>query len=250
MFHFLCASTKKEASRLAADLAIDLLKKNPEAVLGLATGSSPLDFYADLVEANKAGQISFKKVKSVNLDEYVGLAPDHDQSYAYFMHENLFDKVDILPENTHLPSGTAKDLDAECRRYHELLLEVGTPDLQVLGIGNNGHIGFNEPADVFPENTSAVTLTESTIRANSRFFSSMDEVPKMAISMGVGEILRAKKILLLAFGTAKAEILEKALFGEVTPRVPASILQTAGEVYICADDEAMAVIREKHGAIA
>ena len=226
------------------------MKNKPDAVLGLATGSSPLDFYADLAEACRSGEISFAKVRSVNLDEYVGLRPDHDQSYAYFMRENLFSRVDILPENTHLPSGTAKDLDGECKAYHELLLSVGRPDLQVLGIGNNGHIGFNEPSDAFPENTAVVTLTESTIRANSRFFASEDEVPKQAISMGVGEILRAEKILLLAFGSAKAAILEQALFGEVTPRVPASILQTAAEVYVCADDEAMAVIREKHGNIA
>ena len=250
MIQYLCAKTKEEASRLAADLAKTILRENPDATLGLATGSSPLDFYACLAEDNRKGEISFARVKSVNLDEYVGLSPAHPQSYAYFMRKNFFDHIDILPENIHLPNGMAEDLCAECERYHGVLLACGKPDLQVLGIGNNGHIGFNEPSDTFSEKTSVINLTESTIRANSRFFTSESEVPKRAISMGVSEILRAKTILMFAFGSAKADILEQALFGKVTPQVPASILQTASQVYVCADDEAMATIRKKHGNIA
>ncbi len=235
-----------EIGKNAADVVTELLKSKPNAVLGLATGSSPIEMYKELIRRCAAGEISFKDVRTVNLDEYVGLAPTHDQSYAYFMNENLFDHVDIDKKNTNLPAGLAPDADEECKRYDAVIDSMGGVDLQVLGIGNNGHIGFNEPSDSFTYGTNCVELTASTIDANSRFFASRDLVPTRAITMGIGQIMKAKKILLVANGKGKAEILERSLFGEVTPRVPASILRFAGDVVVCADREALSVIMEKH----
>lgn len=235
------------ASVNAANVITELLKTKKNAVLGLATGSSPIGMYKELIARCKAGEISFADVKSVNLDEYVGLSKDHDQSYSYFMHENLFNHVDIKEENTNLPDGLAADPAAECLRYDEVVASMGGVDIQVLGIGNNGHIGFNEPADYFSKGTGLVDLTDSTIDANARFFASRDDVPTQALSMGVGQIMNADKILLLAMGKGKADILEKSLFGPVTPAVPASILQFfKGEVVVCADEDALSVILEKH----
>ena len=230
----------------AADVMADVVKNKPNAVLGLATGSSPIGMYKELSARCARGEISFKDVKSVNLDEYVGLTPDHDQSYAYFMSTNLFDHIDIDKKNTNLPSGIAADPEAECERYDSVIESMGGVDIQLLGIGNNGHIGFNEPDDHFTKGTNVVDLTESTIDANSRFFASRDLVPTRAISMGVGQIMKAKKILLIALGRGKAEILERSLFGPVTPAVPASILQFAPDVTVCADEAALSVILEKH----
>ena len=240
------SETAKEAGLLAAEVIKNAVNANPEATLGLATGSSPLEMYAALADMYNKGEVSFKNVKSVNLDEYVGLTPDHDQSYAYFMKKNLFEKIDILPENTNIPSGVAEDPKAETARYDALLDSIGGVDVQVLGIGNNGHIGFNEPADTFSYGTMLVTLTDSTIDANQRFFASRDEVPKQALSMGIGHIMTAKTIVLLANGKGKAEILERSLFGEITPEVPASILRFAKDVRVFADKEALSVIMEKH----
>lgn len=234
------------ASAKAAEVIRDVVKAKADAVLGLATGSSPVGMYRDLAEMNRRGEISFAKCKSVNLDEYVGLAPEHDQSYAYFMAKNFFDNIDIDKKNTNLPSGLAADLAAECRRYDGVIASMGGVDIQVLGIGNNGHIGFNEPADSFSKGTGIVDLTASTIDANARFFATRDEVPTRAISMGVGQIVAAKRILLLAMGAGKAEILERALFGDVTPRVPASILQFCTDVTVCADRAALAEVLRKH----
>ena len=247
MIKFICGKTNEEASVLAAKVMADVIKEKPDAVLGLATGSSPINMYRELIRMCVAGEISFKQVGSVNLDEYVGLSHEHDQSYAYFMNENLFSHVDIDKANTNLPSGIAADPEAECKRYDKVIESMGDVDIQLLGIGNNGHIGFNEPDTHFPKTTSLVNLTDSTIDANSRFFASRDLVPTKAISMGIGQIMNAKKILLLAFGTGKAEILEKSLFGPVTPEVPASILQFfGGEVVVCADEAALSVIKAKH----
>ena len=246
MLKIIASETVKEVGLRAADVVSDVIKTKTDAVLGLATGSSPIEMYAELARRNKEGEISFKNVKSVNLDEYVGLAPDHDQSYAYFMRTNLFDKVDIDIKNTNLPNGLATDPVAECKRYDSVVASMGGIDLQVLGIGLNGHIGFNEPSDEFTDGTGLVELTQSTIDANSRFFADKSLVPTKAFSMGVGQIMSADKILLIATGSAKAEILEKALFGDVTPRVPASILQKAKDVVVCADRAALAVILEKH----
>ena len=247
MIRIISGKTNEEASLSAANVIADIVKAKPECVLGLATGSSPINTYRELIRMYKDGEISFKNVKSVNLDEYVGLTPDHDQSYRYFMDTKLFDHIDIDKANTNVPSGLAADPAAECKRYDAVIASMGGVDIQVLGIGNNGHIGFNEPDNHFPKTTSLVDLTDSTIDANARFFASRDLVPTKAISMGIGQIMAANKILLLAFGSGKAEILEKSLFGPVTPEVPASILQFfKGEVVVCADEAALAVIKEKH----
>ncbi len=247
MIKIICKKTEREASISAASVMADVIRKKPDAVLGLATGSSPINMYKELIRMCEAGEISFREVKSVNLDEYVGLSADHDQSYAYFMNDNLFSHIDIDKANTNLPSGTASDPEAECKRYDKVIESMGEIDIQLLGIGNNGHIGFNEPDTYFPKTTSLVNLTDSTIDANSRFFASRDLVPTKAISMGIGQIMNAKKILLVAFGTGKAEILEKSFFGPVTPEVPASILQFfKGEVVVCAVEGALSVTKAKH----
>ena len=247
MIEFISGKTEREASALAANVMAEVIKAKPDAAIGLATGSSPINMYRELIRMCEAGEISFKQVRSVNLDEYVGLSPQHDQSYAYFMNANLFDHIDIDKTNAHLPSGLADDMEAECKRYDKVIEAMGGVDIQLLGIGNNGHIGFNEPDTHFPKTTTLVGLTDSTIDANSRFFASRDLVPTKAISMGIGQIMSAKKILLVAFGTGKAQILEKALFGPVTPEVPASILQFfGGEVVVCADEAALSAIKAKH----
>lgn len=244
---FICTETEREAGICAAEIMAEVISSRPDAIIGLATGSTPLNMYSELVRMYKDGILSFKDVRSVNLDEYVGLPPTHNQSYAYFMSKNLFDRIDIMPENTHLPNGIASDPEGECDRYNRLLDGMGRVDIQLLGIGHNGHIAFNEPDSHFPKDTSLVNLTDSTVSANSRFFDSPSDVPKQAISMGIGKILRARKILLLATGKGKAEILEKAMFGKITPDVPASILQFyQGELIVCGDKEAFSVIKEKH----
>lgn len=247
MMKFICTETEREAGACAAEIMAEVINSRPDAVIGLATGSTPLNMYSELVRMYREGSISFKGVRSVNLDEYVGLAPTHSQSYAYFMSKNLFDNIDIMPENTHLPSGISTDPSIECERYDRLLDRIGRVDIQLLGIGHNGHIAFNEPDTHFPKDTTLVSLTDSTVNANSRFFESMESVPKQAISMGIGRILRAKRILLLATGRGKADILEKALFGRITPDVPASILQFyQGELTVVCDSEAFSTIKEKH----
>ena len=247
MIKIIYGKTALDAGKNGADVITNLLKSKPDAVLGLATGSSPIGMYKELIARCEKGEISFKDVKSVNLDEYVGLEPTHDQSYSYFMHDNLFNHVDIKEENTNLPSGICADPVAECARYDAVVASMGGVDLQVLGIGNNGHIGFNEPAQSFSKGTGLVKLTDSTIDANARFFEKREDVPTHALSMGVGQIMEAKSVLLLAMGKGKAEILEKSLFGDVTPMVPASILQFfKGDVYVCADEDALSVIMEKH----
>ncbi len=247
MIRIVCGKTKEEVGKRAAELVYDVVSKKPNAVLGLATGSSPLGMYSEMIKMCKEGKLSFRDVKSVNLDEYVGLSAEHDQSYAYFMRTNLFNHIDIKLENTNLPNGLAEDAVAECARYDSVVASMGGVDLQVLGIGNNGHIGFNEPCDYFSKGTGLIDLTDSTIDANARFFASRDLVPTQALSMGVGQIMEADKVLLIALGEGKADILEKALFGKVTPEVPASILQFfKGEVVVFADEAALSVIKEKH----
>ena len=247
MIKIIASKTAEEAGINAAAVIADIVKNKPDAVLGLATGSSPIGMYKELIAKYERGELSFKNVKSVNLDEYVGLSADHDQSYAYFMSTNLFDHIDIDKKNTNLPNGLAADPAAEAKRYDGVIASMGGVDVQLLGIGNNGHIGFNEPADHFTAGTNLVDLTDSTIDANSRFFASRDLVPTQALTMGIGQIMAADKVLLIALGKGKAEILEKSLFGPVTPNVPASILQFfKGEVIVCADEAALAVIKEKH----
>lgn len=241
-----CFDNKAHAGDAAAASIAKVLLEKPNAVLGLATGSSPLETYRALGEMCRAGDISFANAKSINLDEYVGLSSEHEQSYARFMRENLFGYVDIHPKNTNIPNGLAEDTRAECRRYDELVESLGYADVQLLGIGHNGHIGFNEPSDSFTCGTQLVNLTESTVRANARFFESESDVPRQALSMGIDQIMKAGKIILLANGADKADIVERALFGEVTPRVPASALRLAKNVEVFLDADAARVILEKH----
>ena len=242
---FICESCQREASVKAAEIIATVIKEKPNATLGLATGSSPLDIYGELIKMYRREEISFNKIKTVNLDEYVGLSANHEQSYAHFMRANFFDKIDIKKENTHIPNGIAFDLKEECRRYDALLDSFGAIDIQLLGIGHNGHIAFNEPSDSFSKSTEIVRLSDSTVKANSRFFDSAEEVPTWALSMGIGSILKAKRIILIAFGDQKAEILEKALYGPITPAVPASILQLySGDLTVCTDEAAFSKIKK------
>ena len=217
----------------------------PNSVLGLATGSTPIGMYQELVRKYNEDRVDFGKVRTVNLDEYIGLSGDNDQSYRYFMNHNLFNHVDIDKSQTFVPNGLAADPEAECVNYENIVAGMGGVDIQLLGIGNNGHIGFNEPSESYIKETHRVTLNQKTIDANSRFFASKDEVPRYAVTMGIGSIMKAKKVLLVANGAGKAEILYQSLFGPITPEVPASILQVHPDVTIVGDEEAMSVIREK-----
>ena len=225
--------SKKAAAIIAAQVA-----EKPDCVLGLATGSTPIGTYKNLVEWYENGSLDFSQVRTVNLDEYRGLPRDNDQSYYYFMHDNLFNHVNIDEANTNVPDGTNPDADAECARDEALVASYGGQDLQLLGLGHNGHIGFNEPAQEFDKTTHCVDLQESTIEANKRFFASADDVPKQAYTMGIGTIMKAKKILVVANGEGKADIVAKAFFGPVTPEVPASILQFHPNVTIVVDEAA------------
>ena len=230
-------------SRRAATIIAAQIVAKPDCVLGLATGSSPVGTYKNLVAWNKQGDISFKEVRSVTLDEYYGLSGDHDQSYRYFMQTNLFDHVDIVPENTNVPNGLAQDPEAEGERYEALVASLGYADLQLLGMGRNGHIGFNEPCGEFPLITHLVDLTESTIEANARFFASADDVPKQALSMGIGTIMKARKILVVVSGEDKADAVAKAVQGPIAPEVPASILQLHPDVTIVGDEAALSGLK-------
>lgn len=234
----------KDMSRKAANIISAQIIAKPDCVLGLATGSTPIGTYEKLVKRYKKGDLDFSQVKTVNLDEYKGLPRDNDQSYYYFMHEHLFNHVNIPEESTNVPDGTASDGDSECVRYEALIQELGGQDLQLLGLGHNGHIGFNEPSDSFAKTTHCVDLQERTIEANKRFFASADEVPKQAYTMGIGTIMQAKKILIIASGEDKADIIRDAFFGPVTPRVPASILQFHPDVTLVADAAALSKIPE------
>ena len=231
-------------SRRAAHIIAAEIYFNPECVLGLATGSTPIGTYQNLVEWNKAGDLSFQDVQTVNLDEYKGLSGEHDQSYRYFMNTNLFDHIDIDKDNTHVPNGLAEDAEAECAAYDELVEALGYADLQLLGLGNNGHIGFNEPDTHFTKETHVVDLTQSTIDANARFFASADDVPRQALTMGVGCIMAARRVLLIASGEAKADALYKAFCGPITPECPASILQLHPDVVVVGDKAALSKLVE------
>lgn len=238
------AKDYKDMSKIAANIIAAQVITKPDCVLGLATGSTPIGTYQQLIEKYNNGDLDFSAVKSANLDEYKGLTKDHDQSYYYFMNDNLFKHVNIDPANTNIPNGMEPDADAECARYEKVIAELGGVDLQLLGLGHNGHIGFNEPADSFDKITHCVDLTESTLEANKRFFASIDDVPKQAYTMGIGTIMKAKKVLLIVSGADKADILAKSLFGPVTPEVPASILQFHNDVIVVADEAALAKIPE------
>ncbi len=234
------AKDYKDMSRKAANIISAQVIMKPNCVLGLATGSTPIGTYDQLVEWYNKGDLDFSEVTTVNLDEYKGLPRTNDQSYYYFMHQHLFDRVNIDPERTNVPNGMEPDAEKECGRYEELIRSLGGVDLQLLGLGHNGHIGFNEPGEAFEKETHCVDLTESTIEANKRFFASADDVPKQAYTMGIKTIMQAKKILIVVNGENKADIVERAFFGPVTPEVPASILQLHNDVTLVGDEAALA----------
>jgi len=238
---FIIARDYQEMSAMGAEVIIDQINKKPDTVLGLATGSTPLGTYNLLIDACKKG-LDFSKVVTFNLDEYWGLPPYHPQSYNYFMNKNLFDHINILKAHTHIPSGQCADPEEECRRYDSMIENMGGIDLQVLGIGRNGHIGFNEPAESLKLNTHLTSLTEDTIEANSRFFNSINEVPKKAITMGIGSIMKAKKIILLASGKDKAPIISKLAEKKVSTKIPASILHLHKDTVVIVDRDAASLL--------
>ena len=236
--NIIVAPTPEAVGAAAADVFEALIHAKPACVIGLATGSTPLPLYRELIAREKAGKLDFSRVRSANLDEYKGLAPDHPQSYRRFMQENLFDHINIKPENTHVPDGLAADPEAMFADYERQIADCGGVDVQLLGIGHDGHIGFNEPTDHFPAMTHEVELEEITRQANKRFFNSIDEVPTAAYTMGIGTVMAARKVVLVATGADKKEILYKTLCGPVTPQVPASILQFHPDVTIICDEAA------------
>lgn len=236
------AKDYKDMSRKAANIISAQIIMKPNCVLGLATGSSPIGTYKQLIDWYNKGDLDFAEVKTINLDEYKGLTRDNVQSYAYFMNENLFKHVNIDIHNTHLPNGMAADDDEECRRYNSIIHSMGGIDLQLLGLGHNGHIGFNEPDEAFEKETHLIALTQSTIDANSRLFDNPEDVPRYAYTMGIKTIMQAKKILVVVSGEDKSEIVAKAFFGPVTPEVPASILQMHNDVTIVGDEAALSKI--------
>lgn len=236
------AKDYEDMSRKAANIISAQVIMKPDCVLGLATGSTPIGLYKQLVEWFEKGDLDFSKVQTVNLDEYKGLNRENDQSYYHFMHDNLFDHINIPEENTHLPNGMEMDSEKECARYTKLIQSMGGVDLQLLGIGHNGHIGFNEPSVSFDKEVHCVNLTQSTIEANKRFFASADDVPKQAYTMGIKTIMQAKKILIVANGEGKADIVRDAFFGPITPQVPASVLQLHNDVTLVADEAALSKV--------
>ena len=231
-----------QMSRMAANLISAQVIMKPNCVLGLATGSSPIGTYEQLIRWYKKGDLDFSQVTTINLDEYKGLAPDNDQSYRYFMDTHFFNFINIKPENTHIPNGLEPDSAKACKDYNKIITECGGIDLQLLGLGLNGHIGFNEPGAAFEKETHCVDLAESTIQANSRFFASLDLVPRQAYTMGIKTIMQARKIAVIVNGAAKAGIVKEAFFGPITPKVPASVLQLHNDVTLIGDKEALSLI--------
>ena len=232
----------EEMSRKAANIIAAQVITKPDCILGLATGSSPVGTYQNLIAGYEKGDLDFSNVKTINLDEYKGLSPKNDQSYRYFMNTNLFDHINIDKNNTHVPNGLEADSEKACSEYNEIIAQSGGIDLQLLGLGPNGHIGFNEPDSVFIPGTHCVDLTESTIEANKRFFESADDVPRQAYTMGIQNIMSAKKIVVVVSGANKAESLAKAINGPIDPQVPASILQLHNDVIIVADEAALSMM--------
>lgn len=230
-------------SRKAANIISAQIILKPDCVLGLATGSTPIGLYRQLVEWYDKGDLDFSRVTTVNLDEYKGLTREDPQSYYYFMNENLFQKVNIDKSRTYLPDGTEPDSQKACEKYNEVLASVGRADIQLLGLGHNGHIGFNEPNTFFEAETHCVTLTEQTIRANRRFFTREEDVPRQAYTMGIKTIMSARHVLLVVSGEDKAETVNKAFFGPITPQVPASVLQLHDHVTLVADEAALSQVK-------
>lgn len=235
-------SNYEELSRKAAEEIITVIKGNPSLNLGLATGSTPTGLYQELIRDHRINMTSYKDINTFNLDEYIGISKKDRNSYHYFMCEHLFEHIDIPLDQTHIPDGTAKDLEEECVRYEQFISEHGGIDLQILGIGQNGHIGFNEPGTPFDSRTHIIELAESTRQANSRFFNSLEDVPKQAITMGIASIMDSKEIFLLVSGSSKAEALARLMNGEVSEQFPASVLLIHRNVTIFADEEATALL--------
>jgi glucosamine-6-phosphate deaminase len=230
-----------EMSRKAANIFFSQITLKPDSILGLATGSSVLGLYENLINSYKSGSLDFSEIKTINLDEYAGLDGASDQSYRYYMDNNLFKHINIKQENTNLPNGLAANMKAECKRYNALIESFGGTDIQLLGLGMNGHIGFNEPNDVFIKETHIVDLDESTIKANARFFAEEKDVPGKAVTMGIQNIMQAKKIVLCVSGKQKSKILKEVLFRDITPKVPGSILQLHKDLVVVADEEALSL---------
>lgn len=239
------AKNYADVSRKAANLIAAQIQLKPDCVLGLATGSSPVGTYQELIAKYESGDLDFSRVKTVNLDEYIGLPADHHQSYAYFMRQKLFDHVNIDQTNCNIPNGMNPDGAGECARYDALIDAFGGVDLQLLGLGNNGHIGFNEPGPTFKRDTNVVELAPSTIDANSRFFTSREEVPTHAYTMGIGGIMKAKRVLLVVNGKNKAEAVKNCFFGPIRPQVPGSILQLHPDFVLVADEEALSLVQDQ-----
>ena len=231
-----------EMSCKAAGIVASQITLKPDSVLGLATGSTPEGLYQQLISKYIKGELDFSQVSTVNLDEYKGLDKDNSQSYQYYMYNKFFRYINIKSENYHLPNGMAEDDDEECKNYDNLIENLGFVDLQLLGLGQNGHIGFNEPGDEFPKGTHLVALAQSTIDANSRFFDNYDDIPRFAYTVGIKNIMQAKKILVVVNGKNKADILKQVISGPITPQVPASILQLHDDVTIVADSEALSLL--------
>ncbi len=236
------AKDYNDMSRKAANIIAAQVIIKPDCVLGLATGSTPIGTYARLVEQYEQGDLDFSGVTTVNLDEYKGLNRENDQSYYYFMHDHLFSKVNIDLKRTFLPDGMEPDAQKACQDYDRVIAAAGGVDIQLLGLGHNGHIGFNEPGEVFKAQTHCVDLTESTIAANKRFFASEEEVPRQAYTMGIKTIMQAKKILMVVSGADKAGIVKEAFFGAITPKVQASVLQLHKDVILVADEAALSEV--------
>lgn len=233
----------QEMSRVAGEMILRQLDKKRDSVLGLATGSTPIGTYQYLIQAYRDGKVSFADVKTFNLDEYAGLADDHPNSYHYFMQQELLGHINIPAENSYIPTGETNDLDREAERYEALITEAGGIDLQLLGIGVNGHIGFNEPGTSFASKTQVVELAESTRQANVRFFNSIDEVPTHAVTMGIGTIMRSREIILLITGESKAAILDQLLRGGVSEDIPATVLKQHENVTLIADQAALSIYK-------
>ena len=236
----------EEMSIEAAKIVADSLRKKPDLVLGLATGSTPLGLYKELIRLHKEEGLDFSKVTTFNLDEYVGLPPSHDQSYHYFMYQNLFNHINTNPRYIHIPHGMAKDVDVFCEWYEKRIVECGGIDLQILGIGANGHIAFNEPGSSLGSRVRIKTLTEKTRKDNARFFKSMDEVPKYAITMGIGTVMDAKELLLLANGEGKANSIQAAVEGPITGMCPATVVQMHRKVYVLLDKQAASKLKGEY----
>lgn len=239
-----CGEDYEAMSRRAANIISAQVITKPDSVLGLATGETPVGAYRQLVERYERGDLGFAEIRTVNLDEYYGLSPRHEQSCRYFMQLHLFDHIDIKPENTHVPDGLAKNPEVECRRYNRLIEDLGGIDLQLLGVGHNGHIAFNEPGDDFGLETHLATLTPETMADNTRFFGRKEDMPRQALTMGIKNIMRARRIMMIVSGSDKAETVYRAFCGRVTKEIPASVLQLHPDVTLVGDRAALSKLLE------